>query len=57
VFFTIEPGSVITVKGDVQPSGFVDVLSEGQIVSVFMRDISLRGDRIKQHTANGTLSP
>ena len=46
VFLTIVPGSVITLKGEVQLSGFVDVLYEGQIVLVFKRDIDLHADRI-----------
>jgi hypothetical protein len=52
VFFTIDPGSLITVKGEVQASGFVDVLYEGKIAKVFMRDITLRADRIKGQAAN-----
>jgi hypothetical protein len=46
VFLTIAPGSMITLKGEVQLSGFVDVLYEGQIVLVFKRDIDLRADRM-----------
>ena len=51
VFTTIEPGSVITVKGkEEEQSGFVDVLHAGQIVKVYMRDIEKRADRVEGQT-------
>ena len=37
-YITIEPGSVIAVKGIEEQSGFVDVSYRGQIVKVFLRD-------------------
>jgi hypothetical protein len=37
-YIAIEPGSVITVKGIEEQSGFVDVSYRGQIVKVFLRD-------------------
>lgn len=37
-YITIEPCSVITVKGIEEQSGFVDVSYRGQIVKVFLRD-------------------
>lgn len=43
VFVTITEGSIITVQGEVQQSGLVDVLYDGRIVAVFMRDIQARG--------------
>jgi hypothetical protein len=48
-FMTIEPGSVITVKGDVKQSGFVEVGYGSQIVKAFMRDIEKRADRVEGH--------
>jgi hypothetical protein len=46
VFLTIAPGSVITLQGEVQLSGFVDVLYEDRIVLVFKRDLDLRAARM-----------
>ena len=46
-FLTIKRGSVITVKGDEQACGFVEVDYEGQIVLAFMRGIQLRADRVR----------
>jgi hypothetical protein len=46
-FLTIKRGSVITVKGDEQACGFVEVNYEGQIVLAFMRGIQLRADRLR----------
>jgi chemotaxis family two-component system response regulator Rcp1 len=45
-FMTIERGCLITVKGQVEQSEFVDVSYEGQIVKVFMRDIENGADRV-----------
>ena len=42
VLLTIAPGSLITVRAEVEETGFVDVLYEGQIVKVYMRDIEDR---------------
>jgi hypothetical protein len=47
VFMQIAPGSVITLKDEVQPSAFVEVLYEGQIVKVYMRDIENRAQRVE----------
>lgn len=46
-FITIEPGSVITVKGTGQHFGFVDVRFGDLPVKVFMRDIEKRADRVE----------
>jgi len=46
-FLTIDAGSVITVKGDVGPYGFVEANYGGDEVLVFMRDLELRADRVK----------
>jgi hypothetical protein len=47
---TIEPGSVITVKGDVNLFGFVDVCCEDHTVKVFMLDIEQKADRVEGQT-------
>lgn len=44
---TIEPGSIITVKGDVNQFGFLDVQYEDQVVKVFMADIEKKADRVE----------
>jgi hypothetical protein len=49
-FMTIEPGSVITIKGKEEQSGFVDVSYRGQIVQVYMRDLEKRADRVRGQT-------
>ena len=46
-FISIVPGSVITI-GDVQHSGLVDVLHDGEIFAAFMRDIEARADVTKR---------
>jgi hypothetical protein len=46
VLITIGPGSVITVRDEVEETGFVDVFYEGQIVKVFMLDIEKKTDRV-----------
>jgi hypothetical protein len=48
---TIDPGSVITIKGKEEQSGFVDVSYRGQIVKVYMRDIEKRAHRVKGQTS------
>jgi hypothetical protein len=35
----LRTGSLITVRGEVRQSGFLDVLCEGQLVAVFARDM------------------
>jgi CheY-like chemotaxis protein len=47
VLLTIGRGSMITVKAKMQESEFVDVSYEGQLVSVFMRDIEKSADRVQ----------
>ena len=47
VLITIGPGSVITVRDEVEETGFVDVFYEGQIVKVYMRDIEERAERVE----------
>jgi hypothetical protein len=44
---TIQPGSVITLKGDVNQFGFVDVHCGDQMVKVFMLDIEKKADRVE----------
>ena len=51
-FVTITPGSIITIKGEVQQSGLVDVLYDGQIVAAFMRDVEARADVVEASTAS-----
>lgn len=48
VILTIAPGSLVTLKGEVEDTGFVDVLYEGQIVKVYMRDIEKSADRVEE---------
>jgi hypothetical protein len=36
-FVTIQAGSINNIKGEMQQSGLVDVLYDGQTVAVFMR--------------------
>jgi hypothetical protein len=38
-FFTISPGSIITLQSEEHPSGLVPVLYDGQVVAAFMQDI------------------
>lgn len=49
-FLTIARGSVVTVKGDEQAHGFVEVDYDGQIVLANMRAIQLRADRVRGTT-------
>jgi hypothetical protein len=51
-FITISPGSIISTRGEVQQSGFVDVLYDGRVVAVFMRDIQARTDRVEDKTTS-----
>jgi hypothetical protein len=44
---TIRRGSVITVKGDDQACGFVEVDYQGQIVLALMLGIELRAHRVR----------
>jgi hypothetical protein len=46
-FLTIRRGSVITVKGDEQACGFVEVDYQGQIVLALMLGIELRAHRVR----------
>jgi len=55
-FVTITPGSIITVKGDVQQSGLVDVLYDGQIVAAFIRDIEARAEIVEPERHEKTAS-
>jgi hypothetical protein len=45
-FVTIPAGALLKVVGDAQQSGLVDVLFEGRVVAMFLRDIEDRGERI-----------
>jgi hypothetical protein len=49
VLLTIAPGSLITLEGEVEETGFVDVFYEGQIVKVYMRDIENGAERVEGH--------
>lgn len=50
-FVTITKGSTITIKGEVQQSGLVDVLYEGKVVAAFMRDIQARAQLVEASVA------
>ena len=43
---TVNVGQVVTVVGTVQRVGLVDVLVDGRTLSVFMRDLEERGERV-----------
>ena len=47
VLLTIAPGALFTLKGEVEATGFVDVLYEGQVVKVYMRDIEESALRVE----------
>ena len=47
VILTIAPGSLVTLRDEVEETGFVDVFYEGQIVKVYMRDIENGAERIE----------
>jgi hypothetical protein len=49
VLITIGPGSVITVRDEVEETGFVDVFYEDQIVKVYMRDIENGAEPVEGH--------
>ena len=49
-FVEIMPGSIITVQGNVQKSGRVEVLYNGQIFGSFMRDIAGRAELVEDET-------
>lgn len=46
-FVSIEAGTVITVKGQTQHSGLVEIHYGGETVAAFMRDIEDRCERIE----------
>lgn len=46
-FVSIESGAVITVKGQIQHTGLVEIHYEGETVAAFMRDIQDRCERIE----------
>ena len=50
LFMTIDPGSMITIKGKEEHPGFVDLSYCGRIVKVAKRDIERRADRVKGQT-------
>ena len=43
---TVPAGALLTIVGEAQQSGLIDVLFEGRIVAMFLRDIEDRGGRI-----------
>ena len=45
-FVTIPADALLNVVGEPQQSGLVDVLFEGRVVAMFLRDIKDRGERI-----------
>lgn len=51
-FVTLSPGAIITIKGEVQQSGLVDVLHDGEVVAAFMRDIQTRAELVEGRTAS-----
>jgi len=51
-FKEIMPGSIVTVNGEVQKSGLVDVLYDGQIFGAFLRDIEARAELVEARTAS-----
>jgi hypothetical protein len=46
VVVTIPSGSLITLRDEVEETGFVDVFYDGQVVKVFMRDIEEKAERV-----------
>ena len=46
-FVTLAPGAIITVQGEAQRSGLVDILYGETIVGAFMRDILARCERVQ----------
>jgi hypothetical protein len=51
VFVTVTEGSIITIAGEVQKSGLVDVRYDGGIVAAFMRDIEARAEVVEDTSA------
>jgi len=49
VILTIAPGSLVTLRDEVEETGFVDVFYEGQIVKVYMRDVENGAERVEGH--------
>lgn len=47
-FLTIDAGSVVAVKGDVGPYGFVEANYAGDDLLVFMPDLELRADQVME---------
>ena len=45
-FVTVPAGALLTLAGEPQQSGLVDVLFEGRVVAMFLRDLQDRGERI-----------
>ena len=52
-FVTIPAGSMLATTGEVQRSGFVDVVYDGRIVAVFMRDLQARAE-LAEGASHGT---
>lgn len=48
VFVTITEGSIITIIGEVQQSGLVDVRYDGEIVTAFMRERRSNAESLKK---------
>ena len=46
-FVTIPAGSMLATVGVVQRSGFVNVLYDGGVVAVFMRDLETRAELVE----------
>lgn len=44
-FVIIPAGALLTLAGEPQQSGLVDVLFEGRVVAMFLRDLQERGER------------
>jgi len=47
----IPAGVIVDVVGSVERSGLVDVLTDGQTLSVFMRDLEENGQRVESAKA------
>ena len=44
----VDAGRIVKVAGSVQRSGLVEVLVDGKILSVFMRDLVERAERVER---------
>ena len=44
-FVTVPAGALVTVVGETQQSGLVDVLFDGRVVAMFFCDIEERGQK------------